>query len=78
MARTITPTELSWKRTYPVEGRCQECGEDIGTIIVITATTEWVRRVESVEQLRRSVNRAVADKVMERHARVCRGHGRRG
>jgi hypothetical protein len=34
--------------------------------------------VESIEQLRRSMHRAVADKVMERHARECRGRGRRG
>ena len=73
MARTISPTDLSWKRTYPVEGRCQECGEDIGTLVIITATTDWVHRVESIEQLRRGVHRAVADKVMERHVRQCRG-----
>ena len=78
MARTMGPTDLSWKRTYPVEGRCQECGEDIVRMIVVTATTDWVRRVESVEQLRRSMHRAVADKVMEQHALDCRGRGRRG
>jgi hypothetical protein len=78
MARTMSPADLSWKRSYPVEGRCQDCGEDIAAAVVITATTDWVRRVESIEQLRRSMHRAVADKAMERHARECRGRGRRG
>lgn len=74
MARAIAPTDLSWRRTFPVEGMCQECGTDLSTTIVITATPDWVRRTETIEQQRRAVNRAVADKVMARHARVCSGH----
>lgn len=68
---------VSWQVELPVEGRCQDCGEDLSTRLRIWATREWVRRYESDERLRRSVDRAVAERVVERHTPHCAGRSRR-
>jgi hypothetical protein len=74
---TITQASVSWQIELPVEGRCQDCGDDIGTAVRIWAGREWIRRYQSEDRLRRSVDRSVARMVVERHARTCVARTRR-
>jgi hypothetical protein len=68
---------VSWQIELPVEGRCQDCGEDLSTRLRIWATREWIHRYESEDRLRRSVDRSVAARVVERHGPHCPGRSRR-
>ena len=77
MQSTLSRGAVSWQRLLPVVGRCQECGEDISTTLLIWASTAWVNRYESDARLRRSVDLAVARKAVEQHQRICPAHGRR-
>lgn len=62
-----------WNAPVRVIGRCRECGEDIGTVINVRATPEWVRLYQRDKRLERSIGSAVVRLVMARHARRCLG-----
>jgi hypothetical protein len=62
-----------WNAPVRVIGRCRECGEDIGTVISVRATPEWVRLYQRDKRLERSIGNAVVRLVMARHERRCLG-----
>jgi ribosomal protein L34E len=62
-----------WNAPVRVIGRCRECGDDIGTVINVRATPEWVRLYQRDKRLERSIGNAVVRLVMARHARRCLG-----
>jgi hypothetical protein len=63
-----------WDVTVPVIGRCRECGDELGTEVVLRATQDWVDQYQSDEQLHRLIDRAVVRLVVARHERRCLGH----
>ncbi|HEY7982645.1 MAG TPA: hypothetical protein VID73_00670 [Ktedonobacterales bacterium] len=66
-----------WDITVPVIGRCRDCGDELGTEIIIRATAEWVERYQRDESLRHRANQAVVRLVVARHGRRCPGPARR-
>ena len=62
-----------WDVTVPVIGRCRECGDELGTDIVLRATQDWVDQYQSDERLHRLIDRAVVHLVVARHERHCLG-----
>jgi hypothetical protein len=68
---------MMWDITVPVIGRCRECGDEMGTEIIIRASAEWVERYQREEPLRHRVNQAVVRLVVARHGRRCLGRARR-
>ena len=73
----ITQASVSWQIELPVEGRCQDCGDEISTAVRIWAGRDWIRRYQSEDRLRRGVDRSIARMVVERHAHTCVARSRR-
>jgi hypothetical protein len=62
-----------WDVSVPVTGRCQECGDELETEIVLRATQDWLDQYQSDERLHRLIDRAVVRLVVARHERHCLG-----
>lgn len=62
-----------WDVTVPVIGRCHECGDELGSEIVVRATQEWVDQYQSDDHVRRVIDQAVVRLVVARHERRCLG-----
>jgi hypothetical protein len=57
----------------PIIGHCRTCGQNLSAEVRIRATSDWLTAYRADEALRRRVERAVVQRVIERHARACSG-----
>jgi hypothetical protein len=62
-----------WDMTVPVIGHCRECGDELGTEIVIRATQDWIDQYQTDGRMRRAIDHAVVRLVVTRHQRHCLG-----
>lgn len=57
----------------PVIGQCRTCGQDLSAEVRIRATAEWLAAYRVDDGWRRRMERAIVQRVIARHARMCPG-----